>query len=151
MISDLKIFPILLLETAELWFIVGFTLCRYFLVWAMLWFNRMWSGREDSLEKRKITKNLKMPSLQYLTVQIVLTEGKTSLITVYPKMLKIMTKQAWNFRKWNQPPFYLIICKHSKNTKLYYHTRCCVGLRHSRNKKQNSTLAIYSQTIPLKS
>ena len=40
-----------------------------------------------------------MPSFaQYLTAQIVLTEGKTSLITVFPQ-LKIMTKKPCNFQK----------------------------------------------------
>ena len=36
---------------------------------------------------------------QYLTVQIVLTERKTSLITVFVQLLKIMANKARNFRK----------------------------------------------------
>ena len=36
---------------------------------------------------------------QYLTVQIVLTERKTSLITVFVQSLKIMANKARNFRK----------------------------------------------------
>ena len=40
--------------------------------------------------------------MQYLTVQIVLTDRKTSLIIIFPKMLKIMAKKAWKMRreKW---------------------------------------------------
>ena len=36
---------------------------------------------------------------QYLTVQIVLTERKTSLITVFVQLLKIMANKARHFRK----------------------------------------------------
>ena len=36
--------------------------------------------------------------VQYLTVQIVLTERKTSLFTVFLQLLKIMTKKAWNLK-----------------------------------------------------
>ena len=39
-------------------------------------------------------------SWQYLTVQIVLTERKASLITVFPQLLKKLAKNASNFRKW---------------------------------------------------
>ena len=38
--------------------------------------------------------------VQYLTVQIVLTEKTTSLITVFPQLLKTMANKAWHFRKW---------------------------------------------------
>ena len=38
--------------------------------------------------------------MQYLTVQTVLKKRKKSLITVFPQLLKIMAKKAWNFRKW---------------------------------------------------
>ena len=73
-----------------------------FLTW--MFFMPLWRTIINSVKKtnkRKRNKNLKMPSFwQYLTVQIVLTERKTSLITVFPKMLKIMAKKAWNFRKW---------------------------------------------------
>ena len=41
-----------------------------------------------------------MLSLQYLTVQIVLIERKTSLNAIFPQLLKILAKKAWNFRKW---------------------------------------------------
>ena len=37
--------------------------------------------------------------MQYLTVQIVLTQRKTSLIAVFPQLLKIMAKKALNFQK----------------------------------------------------
>ena len=40
--------------------------------------------------------------MQYLTDQIVLTKRKTSLITAFPQLLKIMAKKAWNFRKWER-------------------------------------------------
>ena len=73
-----------------------------FLTW--IFFTPFWKTILNSMKKtnkRTWNKNLKMPSFwQYLTVQIVLTERKTSLITVFPKMLKIMAKKAWNFRKW---------------------------------------------------
>ena len=49
--------------------------------------------------KKNENKNLKMPCcVKHLTVQIVLTERKTSLITVFPQLLKIMAKKARNFR-----------------------------------------------------
>ena len=45
--------------------------------------------------KRKRNKNLKMRSFwQYLTVQIVLTERKTSLITIFPQLIKIIETKA---------------------------------------------------------
>ena len=84
-----------------------------FLTWVfftLLWRtikNSVWagSGQKDRLEKIitkwKRKKNLKMPTFcASLTVQIVLIERKASLITVFPKMLKITTKKAWNFRRW---------------------------------------------------
>ena len=37
--------------------------------------------------------------LQYLTVQIVLTERKSSLIIVFPQLLKIMAKKASKCRE----------------------------------------------------
>ena len=37
--------------------------------------------------------------MQYLTVQIMRTERKTSLITVFPHLLKITAKKTWRFRK----------------------------------------------------
>ena len=33
------------------------------------------------------------------SIQIVLTERKTSLINIFPQLLKIIEKKAWNFRK----------------------------------------------------
>ena len=38
--------------------------------------------------------------MHYLTVQIMQTEKKPSLITIFPKILKIIAKKAWNFWKW---------------------------------------------------
>ena len=49
----------------------------------------------------KRDKNLKMASFWlYLTVQIVLTERKASLITAFPQLLKITPKKACHFWKW---------------------------------------------------
>ena len=60
---------------------------------------RAGSAWEDILEKIitkwKRNKNLKMQVfVQYLTVHIVLTDRKTSLITAFSQMLKIMTKKG---------------------------------------------------------
>ena len=57
------------------------------------------AGKKIRLEKiiikRQRNKNLKMASFwQYLTVQIVLIEKKTSLINVFPELLKIMAKKT---------------------------------------------------------
>ena len=38
--------------------------------------------------------------VQYLIVQVGLTERRTSLITVFPQLLKIVAKKAWPFQKW---------------------------------------------------
>ena len=59
--------------------------------------------------------------MQYLTVEIVLTNRKTSLITVFPRLLKIMTPLTLNINcikekskidypyvsNWNLPDWYL--------------------------------------------
>ena len=69
--------------------------------------GRAGSEQDDRLEKIirkwKMNKNLKMQSFcAVFDFQIVLTEKKTTLINVFPKMLKIMAKKAWNFRKWEE-------------------------------------------------
>ena len=53
-----------------------------------------WEHRlQKMITKWKRNKNMKMASFwQYLTGQIVLTERKTSLITVFLQLLKIMAK-----------------------------------------------------------
>ena len=70
-----------------------------FLTWML--FTPLWRSIIKKTNKQKRNKNLKMPSFwQYLTVQIVLTVRKTSLITIFPQLLKII-ENAWNFRKWD--------------------------------------------------
>ena len=53
---------------------------------------------DEKIKEIKIKIEIKIRKcqifVQYLTVQIVLTEKMTSLITVFPKMLKIMSKNA---------------------------------------------------------
>ena len=66
-----------------------------FLTW--MFFTPLWRAIEKT-NRRKWNKNLKIPSFwQYLTVQIVLTERKTCLITSFPQLLKIIENKAWNF------------------------------------------------------
>ena len=61
--------------------------------------GRARSGQEDRLQKiiksEKKSKTLKMHIfVQYLTLQIVLAERKAGLITVFPQLLKIMSKKG---------------------------------------------------------
>ena len=60
--------------------------------------GRAGSGQEDRLQK--IIKSEKSKTLkihifvQHLTLQIVLAERKTGLITVFPQLLKIISEKA---------------------------------------------------------
>ena len=67
-------------------------------------FTPLWRAIINSVKKTKKgkrNKNLKMPRFwQYLTVQILLTDRKTNLMTIFPQLFKIIEKKAWNFRKW---------------------------------------------------
>ena len=74
-------------------------------------FLRHYEGQWKTAVEQELGKKIKSKkeirlwkckfSVQHLTVQIVLTERKTSLITVFPQFLKIMAKKAWHFRKWD--------------------------------------------------
>ena len=55
--------------------------------------------RKQQSEKEKRIWKCKV-FVQYLTIQIVLTSRKISLITVFPQLLIIMAKKDWNFWKW---------------------------------------------------
>ena len=68
-----------------------------------MFFMPLWRAIINSVKKankRKRNENLKMPHFwQYLTAQMALTERKTSLTTIFPQLLKIIEKNAWNFWK----------------------------------------------------
>ena len=64
-------------------------------------FLRHYGGQWKTAVEQEAGENIDCKR-QYLTVQIVLTKSKTSIITVFPQLLKIMAKKSWHFLKWER-------------------------------------------------
>ena len=52
------------------------------------------AGEKIDCNEKEMTLKKQNFFVKYLTAQIVLTERKTSLITVFPQLFKIMAKKA---------------------------------------------------------